>query len=312
MTEYGQRNARCKGNPEKSEASKNHFSQRLRMAILPEIPPTVTASPGLVLREVSATVADNCCRRQGDNTLLPQEMTIRTLHKTTRPVSFENDDPDFPYSDHGSCVVLGYRGRTYAVSALHVPDGRHPREILVPYEEGSHKFLPVKEAFTIQTDEDDDSDHKDVILLEIWHEKLDLEAWNPDLCFSLDSNHLFYEDSPPRITISGYPNELREVDYDEQCIRYQACHISGSIAKRDYSLGIDQIAFDNEGGLKEFKGMSGGGVFSFRDVAPGQTAPRFEGILLRGTPESLLGYILRTDYIRSYIDRQQCETVSRD
>jgi hypothetical protein len=232
-------------------------------------------------------------------------MTIRTLHKITRPVLFENDDPDFPYSSHGSCVVLEYRGRKYAVSALHVPDGRHPREILIPYEEGSLLFLPVKEAFTIVTEEDDDSDHKDVILLEIWSEKIDQEAWNSDLCFQLDSNHLLFSDLPHRITVSGYPNELRDVDYDDQCIRYQSCHIPGSILKREYSLGIDQISFHNDGGLREFKGMSGGAIFSFTDVAPGQTRPRFEGILLRGTPESLRGYILRSDYIRSYITRQQ-------
>lgn len=232
-------------------------------------------------------------------------MTVREVFKTVRPVAYDNNDQSWEYSTAGSCVLLSYRGSFYAVTALHVPSGYSPSQILIPYEEGSETFLPIREAFTITTSVDADTDHKDVMFLEIWREKLDKNLWKPQLCFDLASNDQAVTTEQSRYWFSGYPHELNGADYDRSALYHQATHISGQLVKRNRFIGVDEIAFDSGAELQSYQGFSGGGAFSFTPVGEGMAHVRFEGLILRATIESQIGFILQGNLIKNYIIRQQ-------
>ena len=232
-------------------------------------------------------------------------MTVRDVFKTVRPVAYDNKDEDWEYSTCGSCVLVSFRQRIYAVTALHVPKGYLPSQILIPYEEGSETFLPVKEAFNVTTSEDNDTDHKDILFLEIWQEELDDTLWKKEYCFELASNDSVSTTEQTRYSFSGYPHELNGVDYERCVLFHQAVHISGKISRRDRFIGVDEVQFDSCAELQRFQGFSGGGAFSITPVGDGLSHVRFEGIILRASCESLTGLILQTNAIKSYIIRQQ-------
>jgi len=232
-------------------------------------------------------------------------MTVRDVFKTVRPVAYDNQDDSWEYSTGGSCVLLSYRGRFYAVTALHVPTGYLPSQILIPYEEGSETFLPISEAFTITTSEHADTDHKDVMFLEIWRDKLDNSLWKQDFCFNLASNDRAVTTEQSRYWFSGYPHELNGAEYDRNVLYHQATHISGQLVTRNRFIGVDEIAFDSGAELQSYQGFSGGGAFSFTPVGEGMAHVRFEGLILRATIESQKGFILQSNAIKNYIIRQQ-------
>lgn len=232
------------------------------------------------------------------------------MFKVARPMVFDNRCEGFEYSTGGSCVVVALHERFYAVTALHVPNDVHrqykPSQMLVPYEEGSERFLPIREAFVMQTDEHDDTDHKDILILEIWKDKLDMSRWNADYCFNLAWNDAA---KPPtqetQYWLSGYPDEINPVDYDGSVIHTLAAHCPGEICVKNRFIGVDEWTLDPKNDLKSYQGLSGGGAFSFTPVTEGQAHVRLEGIVLRATVESQKAFILQSRLIREYIRTQQ-------
>ena len=226
-----------------------------------------------------------------------------------RPMVFDNRCDGFEYSTGGSCVVVSLNDRFYVVTALHVPNNVHrqykPSQMLIPYEEGSEIFLPIKEAFVMQTDEHDDTDHKDILLLEVWQEKLDMTQWKPEYCFNLAWNDGATLNRETQYWLSGYPDELNPVDYERGMILTQAAHCSGVIYGKDRFIGVDEWNLDPKNGLLSYQGFSGGGAFSFTPIAEGQAHVRLEGIVLRATVEGQKAFILQSRLIREYILKQQ-------
>lgn len=230
---------------------------------------------------------------------------VRQILKTTRPVIFDNEDPDWRYSTKGSCVVVSVNERKYAITALHVSEGYRPSQFLISYEEGSDTFLPLKESFVIRTPENNDTDHKDVLFFEIWQDKIEEDLWKKEYCFNIAWNEHAQISERTVYWVSGYPHEINNVDFDNTIIQSQATHISGRCIVNERFIGINEFEFSSDGGLSSFQGFSGGGVFSFTPVREGEANVRFEGMMLRATKESMRGFYVRADVIKNCILRQQ-------
>jgi hypothetical protein len=247
--------------------------------------------------------------------------TLADLLKITRPISYKNEDKCWPYSTRGSCVVVGCFGRLYIVTAKHVTKDYKPSQILVPYEEGDNHFLPLKEAFVPRTTENEDTDHKDIILIEIWRKELDVNRLKKTSIADISTDAHKQLTSETRYIVSGYPFSLNRVDYEKQCISHQAACIPALPMNPNVYIGVDQIKFDSDGGLKSdsdictddpFNGLSGGGIFSLTPNGHGNNTVAFQGILLRATASSRIGYILKTDLIKHYILGHQKETQAKE
>lgn len=246
--------------------------------------------------------------------------TLREVLKATRPISYDNDDAEWEYSTRGSCVVLRLNERLYGATALHVPKSYNPSQIMIPYEEGDDHFLPMCEAFNVSTTEMEDTDHQDILFIEIWREKLDTMRLKATSIVDITADTHKETNAETKYMVSGYPFSLNSVDYDAKRIHHQAVHIYAGVEQRDCYLGVDRIRFHSDADLKSstdrpddnpFNGLSGGGVFSLTPNGLGDAIVAFQGILLRATASSRIGYVLKTDFIKHYLVGQQRESPSR-
>lgn len=231
-------------------------------------------------------------------------MKVKDLARTVRPLFFENGCYDYEYSSTGSCVLIRYRNRYYAITALHNNNKNiyKPCQFMVPYFTGSEFFLPMKEVFHVDTSENYDTDHKDIFFIEIPYNEMNKENIEVDTVFDFEKNANLVHSTRTKYLVHGFPNEIQHIDYEKKTIKNQRFSASAKLLKKEIYLGIDQIKFDVEPGLKSFSGMSGGGVFSITPDEKGGCYAKFEGILLRGTTESLLGYMLNSATIKTYLD----------
>lgn len=232
-------------------------------------------------------------------------MKVVNLANIVRPLIFDNEYEGYEHKTQGSCVVIEYKTKYFAITALHINSerGYEPRQFMVPYSSGSNLFLPMKEVFWVETSENDDTDHKDVFFIEIPREGIEEEKLDRDTVWDFFENADLDTTRDTKYVVYGFPDELQQIDTDEKVIRNQRFSVSAKLEAKDCYLGVDQIKFDGNAGLNSFSGMSGGGVFSLTPNGDGKYLGRFEGILLRGTPGSLLGYFLQRKFIKAYLEK---------
>ncbi|MGC4017128.1 MAG: hypothetical protein QM755_21845 [Luteolibacter sp.] len=224
-----------------------------------------------------------------------------------RPVLFNNEYEEFPYSSHGSCVILCYRGQIYGLTAKHVIGAYEAHQVMLPYEAGSHEHLPFEDAGIIETDIEDDTDHKDLAVFTVCRERLNVENLRPETVFDLNGNRFQSRTPRSKYFIAGFPNELNDVQYENQLISQQGLVIPVELVQEHRFYGVDQIRFLNSGDLCSFQGFSGAGVFSITPTQEGRGNLRFEGVMVKGSRESMLGYLIRYDVIEGYLESIRIE-----
>lgn len=233
-------------------------------------------------------------------------MKVVDLANIVRPLIFDNECEGYEHNSLGSCVVIEYESRYFAITALHVKkkSGYKPKQLMIPYSSGTNLFFPMKEVFNVETSENDDTDHKDVFFIEIPREDIEEEKLDRDTIFDFRENAYLETTKETKYVVYGFPDELQKIDFEQRIIRNQRFSVSAKLEKRECYLGVDQIKFDGNADLNSFSGMSGGGVFSLTPDGAGKYFAKFEGILLRGTPGSLLGYVLKRETIQTYLEKR--------
>lgn len=232
-------------------------------------------------------------------------MKLKDLANIVRPLIFDNEYEGYEHNSLGSCVVIEYASRYFAITALHnnKNDGYEPKQFMVPYSSGSNLFFPMKAVFSVETSENEDTDHKDIFFIEIPREDIEEDKLNLDTIYDFSENSDVSITGKTKYVVHGFPDELQNIDFDKKVIKNQRFSVSGRIENRECYLGVDQIKFDGNAGLNSFSGMSGGGVFSLTPDGAGKYFSRFEGILLRGTTASLIGYVLKREIIEEYLKK---------
>lgn len=230
------------------------------------------------------------------------EQTAKYLLGVTRPVCFDNQSKQWQYSTHGSAVIIEASGKLFAITAKHVVSGYQHDQILFSYVPGSEFFVPLEHVFEVKTHLDDDTDHKDIRVFSLWEEHLDRSKLPNTAYFPLSANAAQPRTERARYFMVGYPHDLNSTDYESDKLIHQGLIISLDLERENRFVGVDQYRFRNTGELASFQGFSGGGVFSITPTAPGQDNLRFEGLLVKATVESMLGYAIRADFITDYLN----------
>tara|TARA_R110002124_G_scaffold286827_2_gene468839 strand:- start:567 stop:1286 length:720 start_codon:yes stop_codon:yes gene_type:complete len=232
-------------------------------------------------------------------------MKVKALANIVRPLIFDNEYEGYEHNSLGSCVVIEYASRYFAITALHnnQGDGYEPKQFMVPHSSVSNLFFPMKEVFSVETSENEDTDHKDVFFIEIPREDIEEDKLDLDTIINFSENYYVSSTGETKYIVHGFPDELQEINFDKKVIKNQRFAVSGKLHSRECYLGIDQIKFDGSAGLNSFSGMSGGGVFSLTPNGDGRFFYKFEGILLRGTATSLMGYVLKREVIQIYLEK---------
>lgn len=232
-------------------------------------------------------------------------MKVKDLANIVRPLIFDNEYEGYEHNSRGSCVVIEYASRYFAITALHNNKnaGYEPKQFMVPYSSGSNLFFPMKAVFSVVTSENEDTDHKDIFFIEIPRGGIEEDKLNLDTIYDFSENPDVSITGETKYVVHGFPDELQKIDFDKKVIINQRFSVSGRLEKRDCHFGIDQIKFDGNAGLNSFSGLSGGGVFSLTPDGDGKYFSRFEGILLRATATSLIGYFLKREVIQAYLEK---------
>ena len=217
-------------------------------------------------------------------------MKINDLSHCSRPMCFENKVEEYEYSLKGSCFVVRHLGHMYAITAKHVTKHFEPNQVLIPYKLGSEKFLPISNFMIVQTEEEEDSDHKDIMVFEIAEHLLDKD---------FDSSTVYDLDNPTsnlpkrcKLIIHGFPSELNGVDYDKRHFDFRRFSYSAEYYGKMPFYFVHEMKFNCDCPLSSIDGMSGGPVFWIFNLSPTQAMGGLAGIMLRGTVESKVGYFL--------------------
>lgn len=206
------------------------------------------------------------------------------LPRFDRPIFFENDDDEFPYSIGGSAFVVSREGEYKVVTAKHCCLDRQADDMLVPVfsngQDVSQEFLPIcRVHFGKAADHEDDWYFADLMVLDVDVTKLESsdgkiialpfdDTWKTPLDL-MDGDKLI---------VRGHPTTLREADYDQKVIKQQAFLATGSIGKPAIGKHMRFMEFDDTALITSADGMSGSPVFRNRNN-------QFElaGMIVRGS-----------------------------
>jgi hypothetical protein len=112
-------------------------------------------------------------------------MNVSAIMNCIRPVCFENDHADYPYSIRGSCCLVRHKERLYAITAKHVTTDWRDDQVLIPYRFGSSHFFPIGSRLEMRTDELEDTDHLDFVVYEVWEDELEAKEFDPSCTYTL-------------------------------------------------------------------------------------------------------------------------------
>ena len=69
------------------------------------------------------------------------------LRSVARPLLFRTGVPEAPISTWGTCFLVGFEGRVFALTAAHLVGNAHSESILISPIEGSPDWLKLSNGF---------------------------------------------------------------------------------------------------------------------------------------------------------------------
>jgi hypothetical protein len=193
-----------------------------------------------------------------------------------RPFLFENDDVQWRFSLRGSCFLVGYDNRTFAITAKHVVRDYRPSQYRIPKKLGSHEMLPIRQPFTVELHFEDFEDFVVVPIdsAEVVHPVLDEND------VSVIDEGTIRWNAIRAVAVFGFPSGINSVDYDQALISIQPCGMVGHLTANTIGEGMREIQMSAGGELESYDGFSGAPVFHVSDSG---SIERLLGIVLRGS-----------------------------
>lgn len=229
--------------------------------------------------------------------------TLVHLRNTARPIIIRSGIPEFPVSVYGSCCVVGYRQRVFAVTAAHLVSRNVSNDIIVGAADDLHSRLQLGAGITIAPPSDPDS--VDVIVYPASLSGLPKAA--------IERARII--DLPPRAAdwrrtaevsdfwVVGYPRPLNYVDFDAGSIKTAQVVLGGKYEGLSRADGyMHRLTVGNPHELSEFAGFSGAPVFSFHHQVAADSVLRFCGIAITGSAKSGIVQFLDVRAVREVLD----------
>ncbi len=189
-------------------------------------------------------------------------MRIKDFGIYSRPVLFERQCNEYPYSLLGSCFGVEYKNKCLIITARHVLENFKEDDISIPYIFGSDKFLPINYInYITYPDEIDDTDKFDVVIINIDKELLDKD-FNEKSFFKIKECSL---DAPffDKYVIFGFPKEINQIDYDKKKVKVQRIQLEAYNIKEspyDYCFSLE-TKVENK---KYLNGISGSPILGLK------------------------------------------------
>ena len=208
-----------------------------------------------------------------------------------------------PVSLGGTCFLLEYCDRLFAITAKHVVKNAVPEELLLAMSEDSWIPARVLEQFNPS---DVISGVLDLVIydLDVRHfiakHRRNIHAYNllaTELNWSAaryQSNFFFF----------GYPLAHATVDYGSRTTRAesQQWFLQATYQGSSDLSNCHKLRLLDTRGIGDLNGMSGSPVFACHSVIGMTVRPLLAGILLRGTAASGLVHFLEVQAVRTVLD----------
>ncbi len=216
-------------------------------------------------------------------------LRLSNLLECSRPLLFENDDEDFPYSCGGTCFLVSYEQKIFAITAKHCLIHRDIQKVLISPQPEVRHFLPLCRLDTIDRPIDqNDSTWSDLAFFEI--DLIELAEIDPPLqlphCLDLNlephGGPLIPRDS--LLVTRGFPTEISHVDSERLVIHEQAFGATGIYAGRAPDAHCHHLRFHDRSLITDINGISGSPVFYIRETSAG-LFHRFAGVIVQGSRE---------------------------
>jgi hypothetical protein len=231
-------------------------------------------------------------------------MTVDDLVQCARPILWENDIEEYPYSIGATCFIFSQNSEFYAATVRHNLSGRNADDLLIPYDETWREFLPIEGVFSPSASKDQsDREYADLVIMKIKAEMANISALSKFQEFDFHSTR----NKKPipengKLYVAGYPGSLQKADYEERRIKQQRFIFDGNYGGKAESYFSELINFEELSALPEpsygepMDGLSGSPVF-FMDRSVQPSSVTLAGILNRGTKQSLMGRFLNSELI---------------
>ncbi|MGJ5006788.1 hypothetical protein ACQR05_03370 [Bradyrhizobium oligotrophicum] len=212
---------------------------------------------------------------------VPHSAIPSVLARSTRPLLFENDDPDYVYTKRGSCTLLAFHKECFVVFAEHQRHGYRAEAIRIVqgFTGGpalaSDTFIAVNpcggeevedlRALRISTDR---------------HTHQELSDF-----FPLAERPLPPVQSALMLIAVGTPTWASTIEYDPAHIHVGTVPVACIYERKSTTVaGLHTVSINssrNDSLHRQVDGMSGAPIFSV-DGQPGSYAVNFRGTILRG------------------------------
>jgi hypothetical protein len=215
----------------------------------------------------------------------PKPKKLLSILHCSRPVLFQNADPQFPFSIGGTAFIVRFRNRHFVITAKHVltMNGFRPEQFRIQYRADGKKCLPLRSVYWLRSGNTDDTDQFDLAAWDVDEDAINVDLFGDDLPYGLrEWDNLTVFGANSHYLYRGFPTFMRSVDYSGSTIQ------QGSISSRARYVGptpyahIHEIALVNDGTLISAEGLSGSPIFQVNNDVGQFSFEAFAGIMIRG------------------------------
>jgi len=221
----------------------------------------------------------------------------------TRPVVYSVPNPDLPFNLGGTCFVIRFRGRLWAITAKHVLRNTqvHISQVQIPYDLSCSGFFPLADAATFE-DYPTDSDCTDIVLFEIDEKRIAEGRYDPGTVYDLDGEPDYQVTGDMLLALHGFPDADNFANEVDQSLEIQRLSLCGKFGDESQATGCREIHLFDAGKIESHSGLSGCPVFIASSEFQQFTESKLIGVNLRGSAENLKKHYVDVFAVKALID----------
>jgi hypothetical protein len=200
---------------------------------------------------------------------------------------FRTGIEEVPISTWGTCFLVGYRDKLFAVTAAHVIGNAEVSEVVISAAEGSNSALTLVNGYKVEQTPEDDYE-VDVHVFETTLQGIPKRDRHAGRLINLSRPEVS-DWMGGRFTalffVCGHPVELNGVNYETKLVETNQILLAGHYQEAGSQPHHHVLKVANPLNLKDFRGMSGSPIFSLESRLASEPLLRFCGIALMGGVE---------------------------
>lgn len=213
------------------------------------------------------------------------EAALNNLRQSAKPILFETELDEAPYSGAGTGFLALFRNRLYLLTADHVIKGENLDNLLVFPNDKTDESIPFDAWFSVASPNPIHNDYSDLSIVRVAPDKLDIANGSLMHAIRLDTVHDEWKAAPLdyQFAFFGYPKEARGVDYEGCRVASTQHFLVGRLAQDSGSRFCFELEVDDFNGVSDLDGLSGSPVVAIPRARASCTDAAICGMAVRGS-----------------------------